>query len=60
MWLSPKHSVEIFEQEAILIIHDHEDAVRPIANALPKELKYLRHWDASGSTQKLNKNFMTS
>lgn len=34
-----KASVEIFEQEAILIIHDHEDTVRPIANSSTKGTK---------------------
>lgn len=34
-----KASLEIFEQEAILIIHDHEDGVRPIANASTKGTK---------------------
>lgn len=34
-----KASVEIFEQEAILIIHDHEDAVWPIANSSTKGTK---------------------
>lgn len=34
-----KTSAEIFEQEAILIIHDHEDAVQPTANVYSKGTK---------------------
>lgn len=34
-----KASAEIFEQEAILIIHDHENAVQPIANVSSKGTK---------------------